>query len=197
MVDELAARGVTRVYLEVEQGNTNAITLYKRSGFRSIGALPNYYGPGIDGLHMMCNVSTAPTLFDELMIARRGDACVALTIQPCPLLRTHRTPNNHWSRCPSRSPFSASSLVPVFLALLISARSTTPATPRAAHRAHQHLRWAALPVLLRPPRRHRQNSTAIFARRWNQPAASALFSTPPPMIRRCLQIRAERDRARG
>jgi len=53
MLDELAARGVKRVYLEVEQSNAAAIALYQRHGFRSIGTLPDYYGDGRHAMHMM------------------------------------------------------------------------------------------------------------------------------------------------
>jgi ribosomal protein S18 acetylase RimI-like enzyme len=52
MVDQLSTRGVTKVYLEVEQTNTAAIALYERHGFKSIGRLPNYYGGDRDGVHM-------------------------------------------------------------------------------------------------------------------------------------------------
>jgi ribosomal-protein-alanine N-acetyltransferase len=64
MVNQLASRGVKRIFLEVEQSNSNAVALYERNGFRSIGKLPNYYGPGIDGVHMMLDLATVPTLFD-------------------------------------------------------------------------------------------------------------------------------------
>jgi ribosomal protein S18 acetylase RimI-like enzyme len=64
MVDQLASRGVKRIYLEVEQSNIKAVALYERNGFRCIGKLPNYYSPGSDGLHMMMDLSTIPTLFD-------------------------------------------------------------------------------------------------------------------------------------
>ena len=53
MLDTLAGRGARRVYLEVEQGNAGAIRLYERHGFRRIGTLPDYYGKGKDGIHMM------------------------------------------------------------------------------------------------------------------------------------------------
>jgi ribosomal protein S18 acetylase RimI-like enzyme len=65
MVQALADRGVKRVYLEVEQSNTRAIALYEHAGFRSIGKLPNYYGPRLDGIHMMHDLTPAPTLFDH------------------------------------------------------------------------------------------------------------------------------------
>jgi ribosomal protein S18 acetylase RimI-like enzyme len=58
MIAELAARGVERVYLEVEQSNIAAIALYEHNGFRSIGKLPNYYGPGLDGMHMMASTKS-------------------------------------------------------------------------------------------------------------------------------------------
>ncbi len=56
MLAELTARGVRRVYLEVEQSNIPAQRLYQRIGFRRIGLLPDYYGQGRDGIHMMFEV---------------------------------------------------------------------------------------------------------------------------------------------
>ena len=53
LLDDLRTRGVERIYLEVQQNNTAAIALYQRADFRRIGALPDYYGPGEDGLHMV------------------------------------------------------------------------------------------------------------------------------------------------
>jgi ribosomal protein S18 acetylase RimI-like enzyme len=53
MVDGLLARGVQRIFLEVESDNDSAIHLYERHGFRLIGDLPDYYGPGRSGIHMM------------------------------------------------------------------------------------------------------------------------------------------------
>jgi len=64
MVEELTLRGVKRVYLEVEQSNTKAVNLYERNGFRSIGKLPNYYGAGCDGVHMMLDLTKVQSLFD-------------------------------------------------------------------------------------------------------------------------------------
>jgi ribosomal protein S18 acetylase RimI-like enzyme len=66
MVHQLAQRGVHRIYLEVEQSNFSAIAIYKQTGFRSIGALPDYYRPGHDALHMMLDMTAAPTLFDTV-----------------------------------------------------------------------------------------------------------------------------------
>jgi [ribosomal protein S18]-alanine N-acetyltransferase len=53
LLEDLRTRGVERVYLEVQKSNAAAIALYQRAGFRGIGVLPDYYGPGEDGLHMM------------------------------------------------------------------------------------------------------------------------------------------------
>jgi ribosomal protein S18 acetylase RimI-like enzyme len=53
---ELVARGTKRVFLEVEQNNAAALKLYERHGFRSIGILPDYYGPGRAGVHMVCEL---------------------------------------------------------------------------------------------------------------------------------------------
>jgi ribosomal protein S18 acetylase RimI-like enzyme len=65
LFDALAVRGVHRVYLEVEQTNTAAINLYGTMGFRSTGPLPNYYGQGRGGLHMMCEIPEQPQLFQN------------------------------------------------------------------------------------------------------------------------------------
>jgi ribosomal protein S18 acetylase RimI-like enzyme len=53
MVDQLAARGVGKVYLEVDKGNGPAVALYERHGFAVAGTLADYYGPGRDALHMV------------------------------------------------------------------------------------------------------------------------------------------------
>ena len=53
IMDRLLQRGVRRVYLEVEQSNTAAVALYESAGFRRIGTLPDYYGTGRPGLHML------------------------------------------------------------------------------------------------------------------------------------------------
>lgn len=64
MFDELLQRGVKRIFLEVEESNHHAIRLYERLGFRRIGKLPDYYGQGNDGIHMMHETPAVPTLFD-------------------------------------------------------------------------------------------------------------------------------------
>jgi ribosomal protein S18 acetylase RimI-like enzyme len=53
MVDTLSTRGVRRVYLEVDCENAGAIRLYERSGFKKIGTLADYYGPGRAAVHMV------------------------------------------------------------------------------------------------------------------------------------------------
>lgn len=53
MIEALAGRGVERIYLEVELSNSAAVRLYEQSGFRTIADLPDYYGRGKPGLHMM------------------------------------------------------------------------------------------------------------------------------------------------
>ena len=42
-LDGLAATGVLRVHLEVEEGNAPALALYDRLGFRQCGVRPGYY----------------------------------------------------------------------------------------------------------------------------------------------------------
>lgn len=59
MIEQLRLRNVRRIYLEVEASNASAIKLYQRIGFGKIGSLPDYYGPGKDGTHMMCEAGTA------------------------------------------------------------------------------------------------------------------------------------------
>ena len=39
----LAAFGVTRVFLEVEEGNQPALRLYARAGFQEVGRRAGYY----------------------------------------------------------------------------------------------------------------------------------------------------------
>lgn len=53
MIDALGTRGVKNVYLEVDRANAKAVDLYQRSGFATVGTLPDYYGSGRDGLHMI------------------------------------------------------------------------------------------------------------------------------------------------
>ncbi|MDR6953439.1 ribosomal-protein-alanine N-acetyltransferase [Ancylobacter sp. 3268] len=39
----LAAEGIATLFLEVEEGNRPAVTLYEKAGFREIGRRPGYY----------------------------------------------------------------------------------------------------------------------------------------------------------
>ena len=64
LIEELSSRGVRRAYLEVEQANVGAVKLYETLGFRSLGTLPDYYGEGRNGWHMVRDVPTMPTLFE-------------------------------------------------------------------------------------------------------------------------------------
>lgn len=66
LIEELSHRGVRRAYLEVEQSNTSAVKLYETLGFRSIGTLPDYYGEGRNGWHMVCEIPTQPMLFEAV-----------------------------------------------------------------------------------------------------------------------------------
>lgn len=63
MIEGLIARGVGRIYLEVEASNAGAIALYAAHGFRGIGQLPDYYGPAQHGLHMMYDAAAPAELF--------------------------------------------------------------------------------------------------------------------------------------
>lgn len=42
-LSRLAARGVRRVFLEVDEGNEPALQLYTRAGFMQVGRRPGYY----------------------------------------------------------------------------------------------------------------------------------------------------------
>lgn len=42
-LSRLAARGVRRVFLEVDEGNEPALRLYTRAGFMQVGRRPGYY----------------------------------------------------------------------------------------------------------------------------------------------------------
>jgi ribosomal-protein-alanine N-acetyltransferase len=61
MLQSLGEQGVRRVYLEVEGSNTGALKLYERLGFVTIGTLPDYYGQGHHGVHMMHQAAVPAT----------------------------------------------------------------------------------------------------------------------------------------
>ena len=52
LIDTIKERGAAFVYLEVRPGNTPAIKLYERFGFRALVNIENYYSNG-DALVMM------------------------------------------------------------------------------------------------------------------------------------------------
>ena len=62
MVDALSARGVGRIYLEVETTNAGAMALYGRLGFHPTGTLADYYGPGRGAVHMVFEAARAVAL---------------------------------------------------------------------------------------------------------------------------------------
>jgi [ribosomal protein S18]-alanine N-acetyltransferase len=52
VLDQLRRRGAQSFSLEVRTPNPAAQGLYLRLGFRPVGKLPDYYGPGLHGLRM-------------------------------------------------------------------------------------------------------------------------------------------------
>jgi [ribosomal protein S18]-alanine N-acetyltransferase len=59
-LDELAARGVEEVFLEVRESNVGAQALYLGAGFRPVGHRPAYYrSPREDALILRSRVRTA------------------------------------------------------------------------------------------------------------------------------------------
>ena len=56
LLRRLAAGGVRQVRLEVDLRNAAAIRFYERMGFREKRRLPDYYGPGRDGMRMVTDV---------------------------------------------------------------------------------------------------------------------------------------------
>lgn len=63
LMEEMAARGVRKAYLEVEQTNAKAVGLYESLGFRNAGPLEDYYGEGRHGWHMVAELPAQPNLF--------------------------------------------------------------------------------------------------------------------------------------
>jgi ribosomal-protein-alanine N-acetyltransferase len=49
-MSRLAALGVGRIFLEVEEGNRPALRLYARAGFTEVGRRPGYYAGGAAAL---------------------------------------------------------------------------------------------------------------------------------------------------
>jgi ribosomal-protein-alanine N-acetyltransferase len=52
LMRRLADAGARQVRLEVDPRNDSAVRFYERMGFRVTRTLPDYYGPGRDGLRM-------------------------------------------------------------------------------------------------------------------------------------------------
>jgi ribosomal-protein-alanine N-acetyltransferase len=53
LMRRLASAGARDVRLEVDPRNGDAVRFYERMGFRAARTLPDYYGPGRDGLRMV------------------------------------------------------------------------------------------------------------------------------------------------
>ncbi|HZW08485.1 MAG TPA: GNAT family N-acetyltransferase [Phycisphaerales bacterium] len=62
LLDGFRARAIERVYLEVREDNTAALTLYKALGFTPIRRLTAYYGPGVDGLSCRAMLKTSEAM---------------------------------------------------------------------------------------------------------------------------------------
>jgi ribosomal-protein-alanine N-acetyltransferase len=52
LMNRLADAGARQMRLEVDPRNDSAVRFYERMGFRATRGLPDYYGPGRDGLRM-------------------------------------------------------------------------------------------------------------------------------------------------
>jgi len=53
----LQQRGCRRVYLEVATNEKSARTLFQQAGFKRVRRLPDYYGPGLDGIRMKLDLA--------------------------------------------------------------------------------------------------------------------------------------------
>lgn len=58
LLEEFRSRSILRVYLEVRETNSTALSLYRALGFVPVRRLPAYYGPGGDGIS--CRVILRP-----------------------------------------------------------------------------------------------------------------------------------------
>lgn len=56
LITELKNRGITKVFLEVEQDNVPAIALYVKAGFIRYGYRRDYYGAGKDAVLMSLDI---------------------------------------------------------------------------------------------------------------------------------------------
>jgi ribosomal-protein-alanine N-acetyltransferase len=55
-----AQQGAPRMVLETATTNKPAIALWKKHGYREIGAIENYYGPGLDAYEMHKSLRHSP-----------------------------------------------------------------------------------------------------------------------------------------
>jgi ribosomal protein S18 acetylase RimI-like enzyme len=76
LVESLSDRGVRRVYLEVDGENVAALRLYERWGFRRIGTLPDYYGPGQAAVHMLYEAGAGEGYVGHLSDVRAAPAII-------------------------------------------------------------------------------------------------------------------------
>jgi len=53
VIEEVAARGVTFVSLEVRTSNLPAVSLYRKLGFRTLGVRKNYYSNPVEDAYVM------------------------------------------------------------------------------------------------------------------------------------------------
>ena len=78
LLDELLRgwrpRGVREVRLEVDLRNAAAIRFYERMGFREKRRLPDYYGPGLDGMRMVTDVRRREAPAPQPPAVRRNPA---------------------------------------------------------------------------------------------------------------------------
>ncbi len=69
----MRGEGLTLCRAEVKVDNHPARRLYARLGFLEAGHLPDYYGPGVDGVRLVLSLpASRPTMGRSLATARQG-----------------------------------------------------------------------------------------------------------------------------